>query len=1249
MNKKSIKGFTMVELIAAVAIMGILLLVIVPNIFSVNERNKKNTYVNDAQKFITAARNKFEEDTAIDEPTNTDCLVFKLGDLKKLGLEKGPNNGKYNSQYSYVTINKEGEKYIYGVQLLEEYKVNGRNNYRGISYIKQENLNRNSVTKVAGSVEDFIDLDTLSGGASSFCKKVFYMSGKYLEDIPHENIKEGDILTLSYEEGVNVEPIKNSTSCTVAQNQKGCSVKVPSITPKEGYSSVGFSTVKGARTGEKETIYLSRKFNKYYANAIDDIPPTIEFSEEEDSNQLLERIIQVKIKDQASGIAEGASFRYGWSTSNAVAPTDYKEITPNYQNRDKEIALNITSTGLNGNYYLWVMPINLKDISNNKQNSAKFSKGAFSFSNIKPSCRITQESNTMVSKRTTLLLTCTDNNSPLKVPDKTPAIVSTNTNIAKIVSIKLTEEQENRIEYQITIEGTHIGKTKIKLPENIITNAVNKGNDETESNEIEVVPLTYTIRYMYDDNVESLEKEVDTCTITDNTTNCIVSLPKVTTIEGYKVTGWYHNDQKINSDTYEVDQDTSLTVKTEKIKSNITYNYTTNGGKSASKTEEKSIPYNTKVPLTATAVRDDYEFIGWNNNKDATTALDPDNFYMPANDVTLYAIFRHKKTINVNYYDHQTATKKNQAVQCFLYNNDYEWTYDIPSEITGDYSNLEDSEDENINLPLINNIGPNDSDYIGLSFGEHSRDITEPCSSEITTYYAVYYKKNEVTLSYDATKGSVIDDSQSFLNNLSTKITNDLTNEDQEDETGADLIKKCEYYYLYGNNYKSDYGDEVCKIALPKIETVAGYKYKGWVEGIGKAPLTGLYQVEKDITLDAKIVDEELPYWTVKKIDIVDSEITIKLEGKDTSGTMQRNYTCAATSNDCKKDDLDALNASILIYVNGKESAAIKEIIDSSVRFTVNEDNSDGSDNPQPSIDKEITKELTYDLKIKSVDTVGVLSLGIAEDTLKDEYGNKNARTTLQTGINIESSGTGATNAKVIVCRSAKSLHAAPGKYATYGYLSTGEPGVGAAFDCDVNADGTFDEQTERFYHLWHNKEYATLIYYSNYSNTEIDQEKNGPNNEKLSWYVNYNSSYLSNYNLPLNARNELPSMYKWSNTWLFSPVRNVNGEPFSYYGYAARLLSKNDLLYKDEKNRGCFADNNQKDISNSCKFLFEGNVPYWLEEQEGGGHYGGNPYYITPVTSGSISGTINKTTNRNTEQYGVRPVIEVPLDNLSS
>ena len=138
----------------------------------------------------------------------------------------------------------------------------------------------------------------------------------------------------------------------------------------------------------------------------------------------------------------------------------------------------------------------------------------------------------------------------------------------------------------------------------------------------------------------------------------------------------------------------------------------------------------------------------------------------------------------------------------------------------------------------------------------------------------------------------------------------------------------------------------------------------------------------------------------------------------------------------------------------------------------------------------------------------------------------------------------------------------------TYGNLGTsGALTSGDAFDCDVNGDGVYDSNTERFYYVsdYYNtstksfeSDTAVLIYYNNVST-------GNPNNNKLYAY----DSSGENWHGPRAAIVGLPTTSQWNNVSLKNTIRailNENGSNtttggmtpsnFSYAGYAARFLT---------------------------------------------------------------------------------------------
>ncbi len=544
------KAFTLIELTAAIAIMGILSLVIIPNITNLVEKNKKTTYVNDAKRMITLAKKKYEEDVTIKEPTNTQCLVFTLRDLNSNDIETGPNKGEYNKSYSYVTINYNSTtgKYTYGVQLLESYgkKVSS---HRGITYFKVNNpqeLNNDKVTKPLSNINSFTSLTQLGSATSTNCPSgIIYANDTSTPTTNPSGAKPGDVLSVTYKIGKNVKQIdKGFDTCTVAEEESSCTITLPGFTAEDGYTNVGWSSSLGATNGTNEGTQISITKNEtYYSNAIDKTPPSITLDFEEDENYSEQKEVTVYIEDLGTGILKNANIEYGFSKSQSTEPNHYKKANLEYEDGDKSIEFVATDENLNGSYYLWIKPISLSDKNNNKQNNKVVSKGIFNFSGSIPTCEITGGGDINIGDTTTFTLSCTDNLVGIQYKKLSKFDFNQSSNNAEITEVSDPIEIKNGYKYNITVKGKNAGSYNFNLPEKWIINNVATGNDEVvESPEIQIGGIKLTIKYIKTDNVKEISKETDSCMTSNVNNTCDVVLPEIIANDSYVVEGWRLND-----------------------------------------------------------------------------------------------------------------------------------------------------------------------------------------------------------------------------------------------------------------------------------------------------------------------------------------------------------------------------------------------------------------------------------------------------------------------------------------------------------------------------------------------------------------------------------------------------------------------------------------------------------------------------------------------------------------------------------
>ena len=247
----------------------------------------------------------------------------------------------------------------------------------------------------------------------------------------------------------------------------------------------------------------------------------------------------------------------------------------------------------------------------------------------------------------------------------------------------------------------------------------------------------------------------------------------------------------------------------------------------------------------------------------------------------------------------------------------------------------------------------------------------------------------------------------------------------------------------------------------------------------------------------------------------------------------------------------------------------------------------------------------------------------------------------------------------------------------TYGSCGTrGNLTAGDAFTCDVNGDGKFNEETERFYYIsdYYNtntneleSDTAVLLYYNNVSSGKASNNTNihySSSDDIEALGYSCNSEYGCNWFGPITAIKELPTTLQWSNVRLknnnrqilsmnstgysstYIPGGDMLPKDFSYNGYAARMLTINEII------KGLNLEPNV-DFMNfyylkDYYFLLE-NTRFAQENSPSPGWKFENPGINSTVASWVMiyfGDVINMRLNINTS-YGVRPAIEVPKTSI--
>ena len=130
------KGFTLIELLGVIIILSIILLIAVPNISSILDRSKRDTYIADAKKFVSLVEYELRKGN-INKPSSTELYKITLSYLATNDIEKDPDGNIYDVDESYVVVARKDGYLVYYVNLVS---TDSKGKTKGILLINVDDL-----------------------------------------------------------------------------------------------------------------------------------------------------------------------------------------------------------------------------------------------------------------------------------------------------------------------------------------------------------------------------------------------------------------------------------------------------------------------------------------------------------------------------------------------------------------------------------------------------------------------------------------------------------------------------------------------------------------------------------------------------------------------------------------------------------------------------------------------------------------------------------------------------------------------------------------------------------------------------------------------------------------------------------------------------------------------------------------------------------------------------------------------------
>ena len=223
---KNKKGFTLVELLAAIVILGILSVFAIPMITGMVENSRNKMYVDDALKLIARAEYQMKASSnTIDKPDAGDCIIISMAYLQANEIVTAPNGGEYDKDQSYVVIKNSGNgKLEYAATIIEDLsggKENSKKNgYKGIKLTPYKSLLAANATSHVVPIADDELVDDIENIKTAYLKNELgdgYITGRLVAIYHYHEVKDASIQTVTSSDPYFVGDIESNRNDLVAR------------------------------------------------------------------------------------------------------------------------------------------------------------------------------------------------------------------------------------------------------------------------------------------------------------------------------------------------------------------------------------------------------------------------------------------------------------------------------------------------------------------------------------------------------------------------------------------------------------------------------------------------------------------------------------------------------------------------------------------------------------------------------------------------------------------------------------------------------------------------------------------------------------------------------------------------------------------------------------------------------------------------------------------------------------------------